>query len=245
MNVEKISLIGRKNFKYNENITINIPTLRQIRDGIDDESLFWNEVNLFIQTPTDMISELDSVDIDFEQISDYELFIFLFSLKKKSSTLNKSILFCNFSLWDLNICNDKDKYFLADSNGKMIIDIDVYNDISKIISVVSGYSKTKRKKFGNAYAKKKRIEQDYKQKEKLRTQNNEQSNVLDSIILRLVCNTNFPYNFETIQDVTIYDLFQSLRQIDKDIEVTDLMQSRLVGNDLSKIPSKQLSRFIL
>ena len=145
----------------------------------------------------------------------------------------------------MNVCNGKDKYFLADSNGKMIIDIDIYNDISKIISIVSGYSKTKKKKFGNAYAKKKRIEQDYKQKEKLRTQNNEQSNVLDSIILRLVCNTNFPYNFETIQDVTIYDLFQSLRQIDKDIEVTDLMQSRLVGNDLSKIPSKQLSRFIL
>jgi len=35
------------------------------------------------------------------------------------------------------------------------------------------------------------------------------------------------------------------QEIDKDIEVTDLMQSRLVGNDLSKIPSKQLSRFIL
>ena len=33
--------------------------------------------------------------------------------------------------------------------------------------------------------------------------------------------------------------------IDKDIEVSDLMQSRLVGNDLSKLPKQQLSRFIL
>ena len=111
--------------------------------------------------------------------------------------------------------------------------------------MITGHEKTKKKKFGNTYAKKKRIEQDYKQKERIKNQNKEQSNVLDSIILRLVCNTNFPYNFETIQDVTIYDLIKSLQQIDKDIEVSDLMQSRLVGNDLSKLPKQQLSRFIL
>ena len=137
------------------------------------------------------------------------------------------------------------KTVFVDGSGKIIIDETVYNDISQIISTFTGHKRTPKKKFGNAFAKKKRIEQDYRQKEKARNSKKKQSNFLDSIILRLVCNANFPYNFETIQDVTIYDLIYSLKQIDKDIEVTDLMQSRLVGNDLTKIPREQLSRFIL
>ena len=245
MNVEKLSLIGRKKFQYNNDIIINIPTVRQIQDEEYEGTSFWKETNLFTQTPSGMISELDSVNIDFEEISDYELFIFLFLMNKKVGNPSKCILFDNFSFWNLEACEFNGSPCLSDENGKVIIDESVYNDISKIITMLTGYEKTKKKKFGNAYAKKKRIEQDYKQKEKIKNQSEEHSNVLDSIILRLVCNANFPYDFETIQDVTIYDLIKSLQQIDKDIEVSDLMQSRLVGNDLSKLPRQQLSRFIL
>ena len=245
MNVEKLSLIGRKKFQYNNDIIINIPTVRQIQDEEYEGTSFWKETNLFTQTPSDMISELDSVNIDFEEISDYELFIFLFLMNKKVGNPSKCILFDNFSFWNLEACEFNGSPCLSDENGKVIIDESVYNDISKIITMLTGYEKTKKKKFGNAYAKKKRIEQDYKQKEKIKNQSEEHSNVLDSIILRLVCNANFPYDFETIQDVTIYDLIKSLQQIDKDIEVSDLRQSRLVGNDLSKLPRQQLSRFIL
>lgn len=246
MNPKKISLIGRKSYRYNENIIINIPTLKQVRGSNDgDESAFWNNANLFVQTPSDMISELDSMGIDFEQLSDYDLFIFLFALKKQSGNMADSLLFSDFSLWNLNIQNVEDRIVLTDENGKEIVNENIYNDISEIISSITGHKKTPKKKFGNAFAKKKRIEQDYKKKEKLRNETKEQSNILDGIVLRLVCNANFPYNFETIQDVTLYDLIHSLKQIEKDIQVTDLMQSRLVGNDLSKLPQEQLSRFIL
>ena len=145
----------------------------------------------------------------------------------------------------LEITDIEGKTVFVDGSGTIIIDETVYNDIAQIISTFTGHKRTPKKKFGNAFAKKKRIEQDYRQKEKARNSKKEQSNFLDKIILRLVCNANFPYNFETILDVTIYDLIYSLKQIDKDIEVTDIMQSRLVGNDLTKIPREQLSRFIL
>ena len=246
MSIENLSLISRKTYKYNDNIIINIPTLRQVRGENDsEESMFWSDINLFVQTPSDMISELDSMGIDFEQVSDYELFILLFLMRKKTGNTHDSILFKNLSLWDLEIIDIDGKTVFVDGSGKTIIDETVYNDIAQIISTFTGHERTPKKKFGNAFAKKKRIEQDYRQKEKARNSKKKQSNFLDSIILRLVCNANFPYNFETIQDVTIYDLIYSLKQIDKDIEVTDLMQSRLVGNDLTKIPREQLSRFIL
>ena len=246
MSIENLSLISRKTYKYNDNIIINIPTLRQVRGENDsEESMFWNDINLFVQTPSDMISELDSMGIDFEQVSDYELFILLFFIRKKMDNKHDSILFKNLSLWDLEITDMEGKTVFVDSSGTTIIDETVYSDIAQIISTFTGHKRTPKKKFGNAFAKKKRIEQDYRQKEKARNSKKEQSNFLDKIILRLVCNANFPYNFETIQDVTIYDLIYSLKQIEKDIEVTDLMQSRLVGNDLTKIPREQLSRFIL
>lgn len=246
MNLEKLSLIGRKSYKYNDNIIINIPTLKQVRgDNEEEESLFWSDVNMFIQTPSDMISELDSMGIDFEQMSDYDLFILFFMTKKENDKLHNSILFQNFSFWDLDLQDENSRIVLQDKDNNTIIDETIYNDISKIISMLTGHKKTPKKKFGNAFAKKKRIEHDYKQKEKIKSDNEKGSNVLDGIILRLVCNANFPYNFETIQDVTIYDLIFSLKQIDKDIEVTDLMQTRLVGNDLSKVSQEQLSRFVL
>lgn len=243
---DKLCLIGRKSYKYNDDITINIPTLHQVHgDNEKEETLFWSDINLFTQTPSDMVSELDSMGIDFEQISDYDLFTLLFLFKKKSNATHTSMLFTDFSLWDLDVKECQDKIVLADENDKEIINEDIYNDISDIISMIIGHKKTPKEKFGNAYAKKKWIERDYRKKERLRNNPIEHSNVLDGIVLRLVCNANFPYNFDTVQDVTIYDLIYSLKQIEKDMQVTDLLQTRLVGNDLSKVPNEQLSRFVL
>lgn len=249
MNVEKLSLIGRKQYRYNDHIVINIPTLKQIRGQNEkEEELFWSEVNLFTQTPSDLISELDSMGVDFEELTDYDLFVLFFLIRKHSDMPNnKSLIFDGINIWKLLMINveTETKPIFVNKKNEVILNETIFNDISNVISLITGHPKTKKKKFGNGFAKKKRIEQDYKTKEKLRNKTNKQNNVLDGIILRLVCNANFPYNFETIQDVTIYDLIHSLKQIEKDIQVTDLMQSRLVGNDLSKLPQEQLSRFIL
>ena len=151
-------------------------------------------------------------------------------------------------MWNLGLFRSNGEIVLVDSENKVIIDEKIYNDLSDIICYMTGHKKPKKIKFGNNFAKKKYIEHDYREKEKERKRAEEDkssSTMLDNIILRLVCNANFPYNFETIGDVTIFNLIYSLKQIDQDIQVTDLMQSRLVGNDLTKLPKEQLSRFVL
>lgn len=78
-----LQLIGRKEYQYNQNITINIPLLKQIRSkNPKEESNFWQEVNLFVITPSDMISELDSQGIDFQTVSEFGLFLLLFDKYK-------------------------------------------------------------------------------------------------------------------------------------------------------------------
>ena len=108
------------------------------------------------------------------------------------------------------------------------------------------------KKSGNENAKKRWIDKERRKKQiekdkfnKSKKSDRTSGGVLDGIILRLVCNANFPYNFETINDITLFDLIYSLKQIEKDISVTDLMQSRLVGVDLKQFTDKQKSRYVL
>ena len=243
---KKIDLIGRKKYRYNDDIIINIPTIGQIRGGDNEETenQFWKEVNLFIKTPTDMISELDSLGMDFENVSEYMLFFMLLTSYIADKN-NGCQLFEGLDYRKLKAGADSSgQLIFVDETGKEIFNEIVYLNVANIIATMIGAERTPKKKFGNAFAKKMRIQQDYRKKEKARKEKDDSDNVLGSIILRLCNNCNFPYNFETVNDVTIYNLFQSVKQIDKDISVDEIMDSRLVGADLNKLPPKALSRYV-
>lgn len=243
---KKYDLIGYKQYRYNDDIVINIPTIGQIRNENDKESenRFWKEANLFIKTPSDMISELDSLGIDFETISEYVLFIMLITSYIADEN-NSFQLFDGLDFRKLKMqANDSGELIFVDKSGREIFNKIIYLDVSDIITAMIGTEKTPKKKFGNEFAKKMRIKQDYKKKEKARKEQDNNDSVLSSIILRLVNNANFPYDFSTIKNVTIYDVFQSVKQIDKEISVNEIMDSRLVGADLNKLPKEALSRYV-
>ena len=243
---KKIDLVGYDKYYYNDNIIINIPTIGQIRNNRngDNENAFWQEVNLFIKTPSDMISELDSFGFDFEEVSEFTLFVMLLTAYKENKDC-RCQLFEGLDYKKLKPDSDKNGHFIfVDENGREIFSEQIYNDVANIIAVMIGTERTPKKKFGNAFAKKMRIQQDYRKKEKIRKNQDDSDSVLGAIIRRLVCTANFPYDYRTINDVTIYDTFQSVKQIDKDISVNEIMDSRLVGADLNKLPKEALSRYV-
>lgn len=249
MLTDKISLIGRRILKINDKITIRIPTLNQLRDNAIheetiDNNLFWQEINLFIQTPSDNISELDSIGIDFEQISEYLFFLLMFQTMRETRKGKESVLFIGLDFWNLEV-SGTDVLTLNDKDG-VVIDENMFNKLSSIIAYMTCREKTKPKKFGNTYAKKKRIEQDYKKKAKhSNNEDDNKSDPFDGMILRLVCNANFPYDFQTIGNVSLFEFIYSIKQIDKDMAINDLMTSRFYGNDLRKIPLSELSRYVI
>ena len=76
--IEKISLLGRRTYKVNDKVTINIPTVRLARgENIKDENDFWSEISLFTVSPEDMVVELTDFGIDFTKIDEYELFVLI------------------------------------------------------------------------------------------------------------------------------------------------------------------------
>ena len=250
MDKKSISLIGRKTFRYNEKIEIIIPTVNQIR-WIDEvgriaENQFWQEVNLFTLTPTDYMSELDSIGIDFTQLSDYNFFILTYlNLKSYFSSLNRpSQIFKGFNFWALNL--SENEHLTLNDGDDVIINEAIYKDLSDLICYMTCRERTPPKKFGNDYAKKKRIEQDYKKKERLRQKNgSNESNFFDKLILRLVCTADFPYNFATIGEISLFEFMYSLKQIDKNISVDNLISSGYYGNDLKKYSADDLSRYVI
>lgn len=253
--IEKISLLGRKTYKISEFVTINIPTVRLARgDNISDENNFWGEVTLFTLSPDDMVVELTDFGIDFSKIDEYELFVLMYSLQKddRLKSDKEDLLFVGFNLWKLDVVKNGEEFEFVDENNNVIINKSVYRELSDLLSFITGHEKPKRKKFGTEQARKRWIEKERRKKqiakekaEKNKKANNTSGSMLDGIILRLVCNANFPYNFETVNDITLFDLIYSLKQIEKDAAVTDLIQSRLVGVDLRKFSDKQLSRYVL
>lgn len=249
---EKISLLGRKTYKVTDKVTINIPTVGMTRgENTEEENDFWSEVNLFVITPDDMLIDLDKLGVDFTQMSDYSLFVFLYSIQcedKRKKTVN-DLLFADFNLWQLELKQTESGYVFTDDNGEVVIDEEIYNKLSELIAYITGHEKPKRLKFAGENTRKSWVRKEKRKREirlkKEKKKKNNSGGALDGIILRLVCNANFPYNFETINNVTLFDLIYSLKQIEKDAAVTDLMQSRLVGVDLSKFSPEQLSRYVL
>lgn len=251
---EKISLLGRKTYKVTDKVTINIPTVGMTRgQNAEEENNFWNEVSLFTITPDDVLLDLDKLGVDFTQMSDYSLFVFLFSMQceEKLSKSANDLLFADFNLWELELRKFGENFVLINDAGEVVIDEAIYNKLSGLITYITGHEKPKRLKFAGENTRKSWIRKEQRkrkiatEKAKKSKKKNASGGALDGIILRLVCNANFPYDFETINNVTLFDLIYSLKQIEKDASVTDLMQSRLVGVDLKKFTSEQLSRYVL
>lgn len=248
MQGKTFSLLGRRTYKISNRISVNIPTVRMVRgENEEDESDFWQEVGMFTTSSYDMVVELDDMGLDFTKTSDYMVLVIQFlALREEKVKKNvPDLLFEGIDFWKLQVLRENDNTVFVDENSEIVINEKIYNAISDVLTCVTGHEKPKRIKYDD-FLRRRYIEDCREsQKRKRKPKKNRSGGVLDGIILRLVCNANFPYNFETVNDVTLYDLIYSLKQIEKDISVTDLMQSRLVGADLKKLAPEQLSRFIL
>lgn len=250
---EKISLLGRKTYKVTDKITVNIPTVGLVRgENAEEEENFWSEAGLFSITADDIALDLEKLGVDFTTVSDYSVFIMLFSARKSDMQDSgaSDLLFNTFNLWELDLMQSEKGFVFTDASGNVVLDEEIYGKLSDVIVLITGHKKPKRMKFANNFARQRWLKKIKRKKEieaekRKSAVDNNSGGVLDGIILRLVCNANFPYDFETINNVTLYDLIYSLKQIEKDISVSDLMQGRLVGDDLKKYSDKQLSRYVL
>lgn len=246
--LKNVSLTSRRKYKINDKICIYIPTIGEIRGSCDDdESVYYRLINPFVVTSTNYMIELDKVGVNFETISDWQLFGMLHSnLNDKNLYLLFGIdIICNFEMYYVD--ETKSNFYIYDKNSDIKITEDVYEKISNILCKINNIIKEHRK-FSNDFSRKHAIERLIKTSKRINEQNKNKSNsFLDKYITPMVCTTDFPYNYETVLDVTLHDFMASVKQIKKKYMVDNYHIGIYTGNiDIhkSKISQKDLDWFI-
>ena len=235
------SLLGKRVYALDDKLKIKIPTLGEIRDD-EFNALYYTLTTPFITTSTNFMVDLFDNGINFEDVSDWEICI-----KLISSMLNQNfdILFqtekpCFFQLrQSLEKCeNISDSLFFIDELNGIIINKSSYKHISNLLCKINFVEKEHRK-FVNKKTLTYVIE---REKEKAKRKKHKTDEGIDNLILAMVCDANFPYNFETINDITIYDFYASVRQIRHSFELNNVMRAGYSGMlDLEKVSPNTLN----
>lgn len=223
------SLLYKTEHKINEHVSIRIPTIGEI---INDDDYFAN-IALIISTPYDMMAQLDSINIDFTQINDWDLFCLLF---KQLQTKDLSLIFGDLNLKEFETAVNKQNgnVVLLNRRTGAVIDRAIHDQICRFLRKLLRLEKNE-KKPANDEAKKFMIER-AKRKLKRKMKQPEVS-PLEQYIVALVNTSEFPYNYDSVLELTIYQFYASLHQIIKKVKFDNLM----IGCYAGTVNTKELN----
>lgn len=234
----KKSLLNSNSINILPNLTIRIPTVGEI---LEDEQNYYSIVSTLTASPFQYMVQLDDMGIDYTDITDYELFKILFPLLAKTDL---SIIFGDLDTSDFNIYlnkQDNTQVIYSPSND-IIIDELVYNDLSESIRKFNLFEKVKSKP-GNETAKKYLLQKERKKQKK--NKNKPYEPYLEKLVIALVNTSEFPYNYDSCMDLSIYRFNQSFKQIQQKISFDNTMIGVYAGTvDTSKMTNRDCLSWI-
>lgn len=218
-------------------ISIRIPTVGEI---LEDEQNYYNIISSLTASPYQYMVQLNDVfHIDYTTITDYDLFIMLFSVYLKSDL---SIIFGDLNISDFNIKTDNQQNILTSPSSGIEINEKVYNDLANIIRKINLLEKVNYKP-GNESAKKYLLEKERKKQK--RNAKKPYEPYLEKLVIALVNTSEFPYDYDSCMDLSIYRFNQSFKQIQHKIAFDKTMIGVYAGTvDTSKLSNKDALTWI-
>lgn len=244
----------------NDKLTVCIPTVAEIIESEKKYYSYYDAVKTLVATPLDYMVQLDDAGVDFNTLSQYDLFLILFrSIKERISLQNNDnsikecekidpsvfrMIFKNIDFLSLNLGVDlqnKAPVLINDKN-EVIIDRSVYRKICQFLHYIH-YIQPDRRKAGNEEARRYMIERArIKQQRASRRIKNKHSSQIEDLIVALVNTEQFKYNYESTKDLTIYQFNTSLHQIINKMNYDNIMTAYYSGTvDISKISQDELN----
>lgn len=203
-NYDELQAWAGSDFKINDALTIHQPKLGEVIDF--GEQRYFGLISTITATPSEYKAPLFDMGIDWENITDYDMFI-LFS--RTIPVSDSSILFGDLDFSSMEVfVNNADEIALKSSNG-VIIDRGIYLNISSYILETHGIKK-KKDVAGNAFTKKMLIKLNREELEISKTKPY-QSRMLP-LISALVNSPGFKYNSRQIRDIGIVEFFDSVKR---------------------------------
>lgn len=230
--MDELQLFRGKDYIVNDKIKIHHPTLDDIVSC--GEQNYYELVSRLTAIPSDFKGQLDELGVDYEEISEFDLF----TLMCKGLDVEETcILFGDLNFQDLNLFKNTNtnQLVLYNEEQDFIIDRAIYEVIMEFIRKINGLEK-KIERAGNAATKKFLIEEAKEQLKK--KQDNPFKSILTTLISSLVNSPEFKYDHSTVWNLPIYTFMDSVKRIQKIKNYNSLMQGIYTGN----IDSKKLNK---
>ena len=252
-----ISLLNRKEYRVTDTLTVYIPTLGQYR-GYNSQTKdvdpkireqYESLMNLFLLTPSNYMLQLHKIGRDFRKITEYDFFIelfyaeFIYAQTISAEVIDSRILF-NVDFRELSIVEDEKGHILiVNDKDETIIDEWTYMQIGLLFCEVLNTKKFKKNPANEtAYKYFLELEEEHLRNRKRIKQ--KQDNEFDELIIAMVCDKGFPYDFDTINNLTIYDFNCCVQQVVKNVNYNNLMRGAYSGFgsvDLRKVKKSELN----
>lgn len=202
-------LLYAESYKINDKIHIHIPTVGEVLNNEDD---YYDVVYTVVATPYDMMVQLDDHGIDFSKITQFDLFCLLFAnLREKDTHLVFGDL--DFSKFAIVRNNQNGNFVLRDEENDITIDRAIHGQICACLRKLLNIPKTD-KQPGNEEARIYMLDKARRKMKRNARRNNKQSDSqIEDLIVALVNTSEFPYNFESVKDISIYQFYASLKQV--------------------------------
>ena len=187
-------------------ITISVPTMRTFIEL--GEKRYLQTINVFTTNTTEYRVPLWDVGIDWNEISDFELFCMLY--KQIDSEISKSI-FGDFDFNDLELYKKDEIVVLYDEKKNIEINEEVYQHIAQYLRIIFNINPpekiTKDKFLKEMYIKKDRVDAEIKKKKQ------KENPSIQPLISACVNHPGFKYKLKEVLDMGIYEFYDSVARL--------------------------------
>jgi len=222
-------------YEVNEGIHMISPTMGDIIEF--GESEYFSAVHYLTCIPSDMISTLWDMGIDWENLEDFDLFIMLTRTLTKE---NLKLIFTDLDLSKMEIKVNKQngEIVLRNEETNQTIDKLAYLKITEYLRKIHGL-KPKIKRAKNKGTKRVLIEVDRQDKKQAAKEAEKNSSQLIPLISAMMRFPGFKYKSNELKDCTLYEFMDTVRGASIYISSTSLLQGSYSGFcDTSKIDKK-------
>lgn len=234
----ELSLLFGDTYKINDFISIRQPTFAELKKY--DDVKYMNMVKTLCSTPADCMSLLDDIGLDFEQVSDFDLFAMLvqnFTVEETSILFGENLDFSKMHLKFDDDIQENVLYGIANDGRLFKIDSYTYMLIVDFLRECHGLT-ANRVMAGNEFTKRWMIQDQREEIEK--NKNIKQKSFFKDIIPKMVCTAGFPYDYKTVQSITVAQLIVSMKSVLHEKSFTHLMNGIYNGTvDSSKLTSDE------
>jgi len=236
LDIDELQMYFCEPFHINDKIIIYIPTIGDIvKFG---ERKYYGMIHTLTCIPSDMKSQLFDMGIDYETLSDFELFAMLTrSLTPESTRLVLGDL--DLSKFGLYTSSENDELGLYDQESDIVIDKLIYMKIVEYIRRVHNI-KPKIEKAANKTTKKILIQLDRDRIQK--SQKEPYKSQLKTLISAMMRYPGFKYKSNELKQCGLYEFMDTVQGAQIYVSSTSLLQGSYSGMiDCSKINKKEFN----